>query len=987
MLFSIYKSFLHTFLFLLITHGIAFSQISSNSKNKNVYLKSYLQDLETEQNIHVYYESSILDEIIINTNPDSLPVDPYEALSHILKNTKLFVKKISDNAYVIKSKLKVGFIYGSILGENGIGLPGATVIAEETEKGNAANINGEYELAIKPGKWLITCSYVGMVEKQKSISIVSGDSIRLDFVLEDQASMQEIVVVGRSPLNSVFEVASPTTVVNFKEEEQKTYYGLSELLQNTIPSFHSTNQTIADATDHIDPVTLKGLGSDQLLVLVNGKRRHHSALVNVNGSLGRGSVATDLNAIPTSAIERVEIIRDGASVYYGSDAISGVLNVILKKNTNYTDIKLKSGISQAGDGLLTNLSANTGFSFNSDGVLNLSIDYNKRNEINRSGAYTGIIYGDDRDNDKKKTDAFFKQTGFKDNRVINAGRASTDNLSVFLNSEFKISPKFLFYGFGGMNFRFAKSSGFYRFPYQVAKQSGLYDYGFLPKLKSNIQDQSMTLGVKGKRNKWNLDISNTTGRNRILMNVVDSNNASLGPASPSSAVVGGFNYLQNISNFDFSRNLESYPLAISFGLEFRTELFNQMDGEEVSWQDYGFVDLEGVRKEPAIQMFPGFRPENSLDRLRYNTGMYLNLESDLTKNIKIGAANRYEYYQDFGGNLSLKLYSRFKLTSTQSIKGSVNTGFRAPSLPQIYYNSISTQFVSDGPQEKSVFVGSFNSESPVRAKFGIDPLIAETSMNINLGYNFNPNDNFSLAFDVYNIDIKDRIVLSGRFNSADDPLFKALLKPFKIEEAQFFTNAIDTRTQGADIELEYVYNFKGFKSKFSSLVNISKTSLMKDEDGKRIIKTSEKLKGFENVLFGREDIGRIENSQPSSKIIFNLNLEKSKYVINLNLVRYGDISYFHPEDYKEEDYVLNSFSGKYESRDQIFSSKWISSMQLGCDLEDFAISVGVNNLFNIFPDQHSHSSNTSNGIFPYSRRVQQFGLTGAFWYSTVSFKL
>ncbi len=958
----------------------------ANKQEHRRYLKNFIKQLESESDIHIYYESAILDDIIIKNLPENKISSPLAKLKSALKDTKLYVKEIGENAYVIKPILKVGVIHGNISGINGLGLPGATVIAEDTDSGVAANINGQYELTLKPGKWLITSSYVGMVEQQKSIYILSGDTVQLDFILEEQASMQEIVVVGRSPINSIFEIASPTSIVNFSTEETKTYYGMSELLQNTLPSFHSTNQTIADATDHIDPITLKGLGPDQLLVLINGKRRHHSALVNVNGSIGRGSVSTDLNAIPSSAIERVEVIRDGASVYYGSDAISGVLNIITKKNTNFTDINIKSGISQAGDGLLTNLSANTGFSFESDGMLNLSIEFNKRNEINRSGNYTGIIFGDSRDEDPMEIAAFFKQTSFDDKRVMSVGRAAADNLSVFLNGEFNISPHFSFYGFGGMNFRFAESSGFYRFPYQSSKQSGNYPYGFLPKLKSNIQDQAITFGIKGKRNAWDLDLSNTTGRNKILMNVANSNNASLGLASPSSAVVGGFNYLQNITNFDFAKDLENHPLSISFGMEFRTELFNQVSGEEVSWQDYGHIDEEGIRKEPAIQMFPGFRPENSLDRLRYNTGVYLNLESDLTENLKIGGANRYEFYQDFGGNLSFKFYSRLKLSPTQALKGSINTGFRAPSLPQIYYSSISNQFVSNGSEE-SVFIGSFNSESPVRAKFGIDPLTAETSLNFNLGYNFIPNDNFSLGLDFYNISIKDRIVLSGRFNTNDNPLFAEILAPFDLEEAQFFTNAIDTRTTGGDVELKYNCTIRNFKTKFSTLVNLSTTQINRDDSGEPIIKTSEELRGFERVLFGREDVGRIENSQPTSKYIFNLDIERSKYSLNLNVVRYGKIEYYHPDDYNSSDFVLNDYTNEFETRDQIFSPKWISSLQFGLDLEDVVISLGANNIFNIFPDEQNHSGNTSRGIFRYSRRVQQFGVTGAFWYSTFSFKL
>lgn len=979
-------------LLLLLFSSINPSMAWAQNEPNQVKLLEVLKEIERNYAVSFLYEGEILAPY--QTAPDHF--DPNKTLAwnleKLLSSTDLICLPLGSAAFVLRKKETNAVIYGKVSDQQQRPLAGATIYVAKATAGAVTAVDGKYALCIKPGKWKLNARYVAKVNEEKIVEVEPGDSLLIDFQLQNYPALEEIVVVGsRTSVNSLFEIASPASVLNVTEQElEKSFYGVSEFLHYHVPSFHSTHQTIADGTDHLDPATLKGLGPDQLLVLINGKRRHQSALVNINGSIGRGSVATDLNAIPIAAIEKIEVLRDGASVHYGSDAIAGVINIVLKENTNFTDLRLKSGLTVAQDGFTTNVSANTGFQLTRNGgFLHLSMDYLLRDAVNRSGNYTGPIFGDERDENPASRDSFFDQLDFGGQRVMSVGNAAISTASIFFNAKVPIHKKLQLYGFGGYSYRFGTSSGFYRFPYQKTKQSGLYPLGFAPQLKTNISDRSLTFGITEERADWTVDISNTTGQNTIVFNVLNSNNASLGLLSPNTAKAGSFKYLQNVTNLDLNKHFEkSIPFYLGLGAEFRLENFKQIQGEEVSWKDYRSTTSGGLTQEAGIQMFPGFRPENKIDKYRYNVGAYVNGEMEFFTSLRVGLASRFEFYNDFGKHLSWKSYARYRLTPNTVLKGSVNTGFRAPSLPQAYYNSYSYQYISLDKSGEGVLVATFNNESPVAYQFGIEPLKAEKSTNANLGFAARLSPRLSLSMDAYLIRIKDRIVISGRFSADDAPTFSEILDPLGVSYAQFFTNAIDTETTGVDVELRYSFPFRQSKIGIDLLGNLSKTRIVTDQRGERIIKTSELLRGFEEVLFNREEIGRIESAQPASKWIIRLSHEYKKWNTALSFTYFGAVHYIHPKDGDPEHWMLNEFTGQIESRDQIFSSKWITDLKVAYRLSNrLSLSLGGTNIFNIYPDEHRHSANTNHGIFTYSRRVQQFGVRGGYWYFTAGLRL
>lgn len=961
-----------------------------SSGKEKLPLDTYLQKLEKSFDINFLYEASILEGKYASTSIVKEDRGIAFNLNKALKNNSLSFVRVSTYTYVIMVSQDPGYLYGRIQDKNGIPLVGAAIRITDHSKGAIANLKGNYKLDVPFGKQQIEISYVGHTPEFRLVEIEGNDTLKLNVVLSSRASLDEVVVVGsRFSVSPLLEKTEPADIVNGKRLTQGIQQKTAQLLHYTVPSFHSTIQTISDGTDHIDPATLRGMGPDQLLVLINGKRRHPSSLVNVNGTIGRGSVATDLNAIPTAAIDRIEVLRSGAATEYGSDAISGVINIVLKKNTSFLDMNVYSGISQEGDGLTYKASGNYGLPVGTKGgFLNLTGDFMSTDSYNRSGNFTGTIYGDDRDADPAKVEAFFDQTGYKDQRVMSVGSAKLTNTNLFGNLELPIGPKVKFYSFAGSNYRVGESLGFYRFPKQRRKQSGLYPLGFSPAIQTNIFDRSATIGVKAEKLPWQIDFSNSIGNNRFDYSVGNSNNASMGLESPSEAKAGGFTYTQNVTNIDVSREIKwEFPIYVELGSEFRLENYRIRAGEMASWYDGGDTTANGQAKEQGIQVFPGFRPENELDEYRHNIGAYGELEAKVTDEITLAAGGRYEYYSDFKSNFIWKIAGRYTYDNWLTFRGTYSTGFRAPSMPQVHFSSTTSQFVSVGNEQVSKDVGHFNNESPVTAQFGILPLEAETSGNLNFGVAANLFKRLGVMVDYYRIDVANRIVITGRFSENDDLQFQKILAPIGVSNAQFFTNAIDTKTDGVDLTLNYSFGVKKTKFKFSLVSNFTRTRLKRGADGEAIIRTSDFLEGFEDILFNREEISRIEVAQPQSKTILTGHFQAKKVSLFLAATRFGKVKYVHPGDENSEDWVLNTLTNKVETRDQVFSPKVVTDLSISYQLTNtVTFVVGGNNIFNVYPDKHTHSSNIGNGIFEYSRRVQQFGIRGAFWFGKVNVK-
>lgn len=900
---------------------------------------------------------------------------PYFSTSNILFLLLMCsVFSFAQNRAVIK---------GHVLDQFG-NLPGAKVTIEGTDLNTTTNVNGAFSFDLDEGEYIINASFVMYKTVSKTVTLKVGEPVELNFILETNFSIDEPVSLGsRAKPNSLLSITAPVDIISNEQLENATQLELGQVLHYLIPSFHSTHQTIADGTDHIDPATLRGLGPDQILVLINGKRRHNSSLLNVNGTVGKGAIGTDFNAIPLASINRIEVLRDGATSQYGSDAIAGVINIILKGQTDVIDIDSRYKVNSEGDGESYYFTSNFGFKIGKEGFVNVTGEYRERGATNRAGNYTGAVYSNDpfEDSILIADNDFFNTTGLPDKRVMEIGSAETQDLALSFNGKLKLSDSTKLYFHGGRNYREGKAKGFFRFPKDEDRVVlDLFPNGFAPEILTDIQDNAITLGVSGQKSGWEVDFSHSIGTNSIDYTVNNSNNASLGMTSPRTFYSGGFEYKQNTTNFNASRTFNILKgINIAFGGEIRVENYTINAGEEASYIDGGetYIDDDGIIQSniPGAQVFPGIQPENELDRFRTNSSAYAEVETNFTDRLLLKTAGRYEIYNDFGGQAIWKVSSRYKLNETFSLRGAYSSGFRAPSLHQVFFQNISTQFING----EIVQVGTFNNESPIANEaFKVGKLKPELSKHLSLGFRGKLFDDITFSFDYYNINIEDRIVLSGRF--AED--YESILAPFDVGAAQFFTNAIDSKTSGIDVQLNYKRKIGEGLFGASIGANFTKTRVVGP------IKVSEALENQEHILFNREEIARVEYAQPDFKVNSSLVYKLNKFKASLGNTYFGEVKFIHPNDGDPANWVVNKLTGRVETRDQTFKSKILTDLSLSYQFLDFLnFTIGGNNIFNVYPDKHTHSSNINNGNFVYSRRVQQFGVNGENFYTRLLIRL
>ncbi|MFK7785728.1 MAG: TonB-dependent receptor [Crocinitomicaceae bacterium] len=875
-----------------------------------------------------------------------------------------------------------GSISGVVSDEFGE-LSGAKVELKGTNQSTYCDINGAFALEVSPGLYTIRVTYLMYKSKELGVKVDFNNlNPELKIILVPGSTADEDIELGsRFAPKSQLESPVALEIVSNAEIISNAHLSLSEVLMYHVPSFNSNKQTIADGTDHISPSTVRGLGSDQFLVLIDGKRRHSSSLVNVNGTIGRGSVSTDLDAIPLAAIDHIEIMRDGAGAQYGSDAIAGVINIILKDQTTAFSLSTAYQPTIAGDGDELYIGVNYGVGSSKVGHINFSTELRNSESINRAGDYTGTVYTQDTLLDQSLVDqnGFYAQTGFENEQTMEVGAASRFDGSVFLNGSLEMGEKAQVYFNGGFNYRQGIAHAFYRFPKDEERVVlELHPNGFSPEIRTDIQDRAITVGLRGRNQGWLIDLSNTLGDNRFDYSLRNSNNASMGIASPTDFYAGGFVYGQNTSSLNFSRSLGSvlamHRIDLGFGSEFRIENYSITAGDEESWIDGGDTLVDGTPRTAGSQGFVGFQPNNELDKRRTNAAVYGDIDWHITENMLLETAGRFENYSDFGSNVSWKVATRYKILEKWSIRGSIGTNFRAPSLQQIYFNNISTQFVNNQAFE----VGTFNNESAAANLFGIDRLKAETSTNASIGFTGKPNEQLTFTVDGYYMRIKDRIVLSGQFSDG----YEALLNSINVGAAQFFTNAANTETTGFDVAASYNVVLNKGIMRFWLKYNYSITNM--DED----LNISGVLAGNSETFFNREDVSRLELAQPRVKTIFYWNYSMKKWDFGVRNTYFGNIKYVHPDDGDPQNWVLNEYTGQVESRDQTFKGKLITDFNVTYSVnKNINLSVGGSNIFNVYPDKHTHSANTNNGSIQYSRRVQQFGVRGAAFYARMRMNL
>ncbi|MCZ8021451.1 MAG: TonB-dependent receptor [Cyclobacteriaceae bacterium] len=902
------------------------------------------------------------------------------------KNVKLLlILFLITLSYTAKAQQTVS---GTVKDSEGNVLPGVSVSVKGTLEGTDTDKDGKFSIQLNKENSVLIFSFIGFVKQEITIT----NQTQIEVVLQTDISLlNEVLIVGSRNANRT-ELNAPVPIDRLDVSTLRKslpQYDVNQILTYVAPSFNSNRQSSSDGTEHIDPASLRGLGPDQTLVLINGKRRHTTSLLNYQSTFGNGSVGTDLNSIPVSAIERIEVLRDGAAAQYGSDAIAGVINIVLKKDTGKFLGTVNTGITSRGDGDLLQFNGSYGIDIGKKGgYLNLATDIYKRGKTNRTANHNLIIFdqsangdffayafADDSvasrqfdDNviaDRKLTrDDFNFRVG--DAQVINGGLSF--NLAVPLNED-KTRE---IYSFGGFNYRNGEGNGFRRLPSETNNVVlSIFPNGFQPSTISNIYDYSLVVGFKERlAQDWLLDISNTFGTNRFIYKVENTNNASLGVNSPTKFNAGGHQFRQNTFNVDVSRYFKNVAsgLNLAFGSEFRYDEYSIIAGDENSWRNYGLVqNPDETFDNPTgvsggSQSFNGFTPSSAGTNNRNNWSAYVDTEINFWNKLDVGAAIRYEDYSDFGNTLNGKLTTRLALTEQLAIRASASTGFRAPSLHQQHFSYASTNILPDNTLGQS---GFFTNDSPVAKALGIPTLKEETSVNISTGVTFNANDNLTISVDAYQINVDDRIVLTGSFGvdpfGGPVPEIQALLEPFQVSTARFFTNAVNTTTRGIDVVISNTSKIGAGKLQTTLAANFNETEV----DDELNIPTA--LVGQEDIYFSPAERSLLETNIPKQKITLGLD-----YSIN-----------------RFQFLVRNTYFGRV-TRDgfpfgirQEHNGRTVTDVSLTYSISDkISATIGANNVFDIFPERQAYA-NSYFGVFQYA--PVQMGSNGAFYFSRINF--
>ncbi|WP_312991243.1 TonB-dependent receptor plug domain-containing protein [Chryseobacterium flavum] len=790
---------------------------------------------------------------------------------------------------------------------------------------------------------------------------------QINDTITKESKIEEVAITGsRNKKRTVINTAVPIDVIDIKQVSQSTgQVEVNQLLQFAAPSFNSNKQSGSDGADAVDPATLRGLGPDQTLLLLNGKRYHQSSLINLFGTKGRGNTGSDMNTIPIGAIKRVEVLRDGASAQYGSDAIAGVINVILNDRNKGFEGNAFYGMNlfkSPGDKDIVSDHKIDGTTFDFSGNLGTQIG-SKGGFGNFTAEFVNKDYAIRNANPDKYTASRQR-----------FGDAKAQNAYFFGNVELPLSDGLKFYSRQGFSHRNTKAYAWTRTPDADGNIPEVYPNGFDPVEDTSITDFTFDNGLKFKIADWEVDFYNAFGSNRFTYDITNTINATLGVKSPRSFDAGGHSLLQNTTGFNAVKQFKVLEgLNIAFGSEFRYEKFNIIKGEEASYAMYDINGnivtrdtpenllvtnpLNGAVRPGGSQGFPGY--SSDIGKSRNNFAAYVDTELDITKDWMISVAGRFENYNDFGSTLNGKFATRYAITPQFAFRGSVSTGFRAPSLAQKYYSQQFTNF--QGGQLIAVQLAS--NDSDLASRVGISQLKQETSLNGSAGFTFNTGK-FTATVDGYYIKVKDRIVLTGYFSRADLPIDVQNDPNYEyIDQAQFFANAIDTRTKGLDIILSYTETIGSGKLTAMLAGNYNDMEITK-------VNTSDQLKGKEDIYLSKREKGFILASAPKTKINLNLNYKIGKFNANLQLVRFDKTTLI-----------------GYDDAEQVYNPKVTTDISFGYEFSNsLNLTLGSKNIFNRYPTlqttQVSDGNTESGGIVD----PVQMGFSGRQVFARLNFK-
>jgi len=762
-------------------------------------------------------------------------------------------------------------------------------------------------------------------------------------------TLDTLIVTGtRVADRTAAESQSPIDILTPEALQATGTTELATALARALPSLNFPRPAITDGTSGVRPAQLRGLSPDQVLILVNGKRRHLSALVNVNGTIGRGSSAVDLNAIPVSSIARVEVLRDGASAQYGSDAIAGVVNIVLKGAEKGGSLVLDAGQYSAGDGRQYQLSGDAGAGFGDGrGFVHVAGQVTRQDETDRAGPYRGTSPNVGNNPDIGEVAYVY-------------GDPKVDAEAVSANAGFDFSDDISAYATTILSNRDITSFAFYRSPGHNALVPQVYPNGYVPEINQIAKDRSLVAGVKGSTESgWTWDVSYNYGYNKLFFYTQNSINYSLGAGSPRRFYDGALEYTQNLFNADFTKTLDwglAYPATLSFGAEYRREKWNQSPGNPDSYTGGG------------AQGFGGFTPANAVHEDRHSQAAYVGLEADFSDRFSAGIAARYEDYSDFGSETSGKLSARYAFTDKVALRATVASGFRAPALAQQYYQVVTSQY--NASVDRFFESGTFPATSAVAQALGAEALKAETSLSYSLGLVLQPVDRLYLTIDAYQIDIDDRIVLSSNLLLGDNAAAQALLASLGINgvtSARYFNNAIDTRTRGIDVVGTYSIPLAASTLNLTAGYNRNKTEIT------RIAANPPELTALGANLWrvGRDEQGRIEEGYPRDKFSLNAVWNLAAWDFALGTTRYGEFT------------TRVSETGN-PANDQKYGAIWTVDASASYRVDGWTFTLGADNLLDEYPDR-TIFPNSNSGQFPYSSQSPT-GFNGAYVYGRIGYR-
>jgi iron complex outermembrane receptor protein len=800
------------------------------------------------------------------------------------------------------------------------------------------------------------------------LSLASTSSIAQENTPDgaNDGDIERIITVGTRMSNrTVADSPAPIDIISADAIKNSGATSTPDMLRKLAPSFNMTNTTTSDGQDLMRPASLRSLGPDQVLVLVNGKRRHQQAVVAVQENVGRGSAGTDLSSIPMTAISHIEILRDGAAAQYGSDAIAGVINLVLKNNGGGT-VWSQYGETSEGDGESFELGANYGFEIGDRGMLNLTFEYADNGEMNRATPTTwfGSIP--------------------EPKQLLLVGEAETEMTSVWANFSYDLDEGSQLYAFGGYTAKEGESLGFYRGASDNRVWSELFPDGVTPGLGTDSEDFSFAVGYRTEVGDWELDASIVTGENRFEFNNTNSLNASYGPDSPTSAYDGALVFNQTTFNLDAvtTVDLGLYDeTSIAIGVEYRIDGYKQEAGDAVTYARGDTLCAESVNPTgdplmtactgeditaPGMQGFQGYSPDMAIDTDRKSFAIYLDTETYLTEDLLVAAAVRYEDYDDFGSTVIGKLSTHLALTDSLSLRGSASTGYRAPGMQQ---SNFTQRSISLDNGELADLV-TLRPNDALAQELEFNELKEETSTNISVGLVYTEG-NFSTTLDIYQINIDDRIAYSGNItrgiNTEIDTFFDAHSgaggELDGVKNVSIFTNAIDTETFGLDWVGQYTEEIEDVGSIVYELAyHQNDTEVTNINTSSSIVPNA--------VIFDSAQTLLIEKGQPQQRLSASAMLDLDSVIVTARVTHYGEVS-----------------SAAYGSDPKTWGAKNLVDLTARWSVTDqLDISGGILNLTDEYPDEWG----TEGGIFPdigfkYGWASMPFSLAGREYYVRASY--